>query len=561
MRPLRPVKIFGLATLFCGFCLSHSLPIGSCVLAQEKLASPTNADISDRAGQSGQPEMARGIVFVDVDGDGQFGEGDIPQPGVRVSNGIDFATTDRNGQYEISVDDDSIVFLVKPRGRRTPVNDQQLPQFYYIHKPAGSPKLRFEGVAPTGELPDSIDFPLYEQDEPKQFSALMFGDPQGRNIKEIDYIAKDVIAELVGDSSAFGVTLGDIVFDDLDLFAAQNQAVAMVGIPWYNVIGNHDINFDARNREHANETFERVYGPSYYSFEYGHVHFVVLDNINWIVPDDPVQGAPHYVGEFGERQLQWLKNDLELIDDQQMVVLLMHIPVMGCKDAQQLYRLIEDRPLCISLSGHTHFHAHRLIDEAQGWGGEKPHHHIINVTVSGSWWGGQKDERGIPHATMSDGAPNGYSILSFDGDNYSIDFKAANKPIAYQMSISMPDEIAADELTQTLVHANIFNARPDEKVELSIDNSPNWSAMVRRVKPDPAYVQLVERELKIQPIIEPGLPQPGACEHLWSTNLPEDLEPGHHILSVRWTNTAGEVRKSTRMFRVLKPTTESDSDQ
>ena len=495
---------------------------------------------------------AKGVVFVDVNNDGEFNEGDIPQPGVRVSNGSDIVVSDRDGRYEIPVSDDCILFVIKPRGRRTPVDDRQLPKFYYIHKPAGSPKLNYAGVEPTGDLPESVDFPLYEQAEPDRFSAVMFGDPQARNIKEIDYIAKDIVAELVGTQEAsFGVTLGDIVFDDLDLFEAQNQTVAMIGIPWYNVIGNHDINFDARNRRHANETFERVYGPSYYSFDYGQVHFVVLDNINWIVPEDPVQGPGHYVGEFGEAQLEWLKRDLELTESKQMVVLMMHIPVEGCRDAQQLYRLIEDRPLCVSISGHTHFHAHRLIGQAEGWQGDSPHHHIINVTVSGSWWGGQKDERGVPHATMSDGAPNGYSILSFDGDAYSLEYKAASKPAAFQMNIDLPDEIAVDELGQTLIHANVFNARPDASIEMSIDNSPDWLQMDRVVKPDPAYVRQVERELKVQPVIEPGLPGPGACQHLWSATLPEGLESGHHLLTIRWTSPSGQARRQSRMFRVL----------
>ena len=48
-----------------------------------------------------------------------------------------------------------------------------------------------------------------------------------------------------------------------------NRSIALLGIPWYNVIGNHDINKEAKNRKNVNETFERIYGPSYYSFDHG----------------------------------------------------------------------------------------------------------------------------------------------------------------------------------------------------------------------------------------------------------------------------------------------------
>ena len=35
-------------------------------------------------------------------------------------------------------------------------------------------------------------------------------------------------------------------FDDLSVMEPHNQSVALIGIPWYNVIGNHDLNTDAQ---------------------------------------------------------------------------------------------------------------------------------------------------------------------------------------------------------------------------------------------------------------------------------------------------------------------------
>ena len=143
----------------------------------------------------------------------------------------------------------------------TPLNDHLLPRFHYVHKPNGSPPSRYAGTKPTGPLPKSIDFPLHKQEEPGKFRAIFFGDPQPRNQKEIDYIANDVVAELAGTDAKFGVTLGDIMFDNLDLFGSLNGSIALIGIPWFNVIGNHDLNFEAKVDHLSDETFERVYGP------------------------------------------------------------------------------------------------------------------------------------------------------------------------------------------------------------------------------------------------------------------------------------------------------------
>ena len=162
-----------------------------------------------------QPESAvtaQGRVFEDIDKDGRFGAGDAPLKGVRVSNGDQIVETDSDGHYELPLSGESIIFVTKPTGFRTALNRQNLPMFFYIHKPDGSPKLRFPGSSPTGPLPRSIDFPLYRQDEPEQFQVLLFGDPQPRNITEVDYITRDVMTELIDTPAKFGVTLGDIEF-------------------------------------------------------------------------------------------------------------------------------------------------------------------------------------------------------------------------------------------------------------------------------------------------------------------------------------------------------------
>jgi hypothetical protein len=494
------------------------------------------------------PQFAVGVVFHDVNNNGQFDEGEKPLASVRVSNGREIVATGENGRYRLPVDDDTALFVIKPRGWRTPLNENLLPRFYYLHKPHGSPELKFAGVAPTGPLPASVDFPLYPQDEPDAFRAILFGDPQPRTQKEVDYIAHDVVEELIGTDASFGVTLGDIAFDDLSLFEPQARAIALVGIPWYNVIGNHDINYDARHDRHSDESFERAFGPSYYSFDYGPVHFLVLDDIEWRVDDGNGKGS--YRGGLGPEQMEFIRNDLAAVPDEQLVVLMMHIPLTDVHDRHELYRLIEQRKFCISIAGHTHHHEHRFITHADGWRGPEPHHHIINVTVSGSWWRGTPDERGIPHATMADGAPNGYSIITFDGTDYVLDYKAAGRPKSYQMQIHAPEAVAADRPQPAEVLVNVFNGSEKSRVEMRVGRNRTWTPLELRRAIDPAFQATYERDTALADNPWTDLPAPKSSTHLWQGALPGDLPVGAHLIEIRTTDMHGRTYEGRRVLRV-----------
>ncbi len=525
---------------------------GFCVTASQQCAAQTATDQATIAQESeGNPStLVRGVVFHDVNADRKLDDGDIRLNGVAVSNGGHVVRTDQQGRYEVPIDNDSIIFVTKPKGYRTLVDDQQLPRFYYIHKPQGSPQLRFPGVAPTGALPASINFPLYAQTEPEQFQVILFGDPQSRNKTEIGYMNRDVIQELIGSSAAFGVTLGDIMFDDLSLFDYHNGCVALIGIPWYNVLGNHDLNFDSKTRQFCNETFEKTYGPTYYSFDYGNVHFVVLDNINWRLPAGETE--PRYDGTFGDRQVNWLLNDLNHIPENQPLVLFMHIPINECSDAESVYRLIEPRPICFSVSAHRHFHEHRFIGADQGWRGDKPHHHLVNVTVSGSWWSGQKDERGIPHTMMADGGPNGYSVLTLDGDDYRLDVKAAARSADYQLRVMAPDEVTVDQLPHTELYVNVFNGSEKSTVSMRVAADQPWTTLARVSEIDPHFRQLFDREQQIVPPPEPKLTRPKSSSHLWKAPLPSDLVPGIYLIEVQTIDMHGRQFSGRHVLNVVR---------
>ena len=496
--------------------------------------------------QPDQP-MATGIVFVDQNNDGKFDGGDAPFSGVRVSNGYDIATTDQQGRYRLPIAPDTILFVIKPSGFHCGHNANQLPQFFYVHKPDGSPALKYPGSKPTGDLPESIDFPLYKNAEPETFKILLFADPQPRDNKEVDYVAQDVVKELIDSKEhAFGVTLGDIAFDNLNTFEPLNQTIALIGIPWRNVIGNHDLNLDATDRKHINETFEATYGPTYYSFDYGQVHFVVLDTIGWQQANERVPKM-HFNAVLGDRQLTFLKRDLAAVPDSQLVVLLMHVPIIGLEDKAELFKLIEKRNYCVSIAGHTHDQRHLFLGKADGFNGPQPHHHIVNVTVSGNWWSGAKDENGIPHTTMPDGAPNGYSIMTFDDAGYRLDFKAAGQSADDQLRIDLPTTVAADQTATTALWVNVFNGSEKSSVKIQVDGTGPWLTL-KQVKEFDPYLQ---RLLKRDENAERPLARVAKSEHLWKGQLPA-IEPGVHVITAETVDRHGRKYRAQRSVRVTR---------
>lgn len=531
--------------------LEHSSLSALCKLAIAAVASLPFSPPASAHDDHTHSTQATGIVYEDFNENGQQDPAEPGVKGVRVSNGVDIVRTDKDGRYAISVSTDTIVFVIKPRGFTSPLDQDNLPQFYYNHKPAGSPVgSKFAGVAPTGPLPESIDFPLLRQSEPNKFKAIMFGDPQPRNIKEVEYIAHDVIEQIIAaeaHDAAFGVTLGDIVFDDLSIMEPLNQAIALIGIPWYNVIGNHDLNLDAPNDRLSDETFERHYGPSYYSFDHGSAHFLVLDDVEWIGKHDDQKA--HYHGGLGTEQLEFIRNDLALIPKRQLVVLMMHIPLTNVDNRRELYNLIQERPAAVSISAHTHYMEHRLIGPEDGWQGKQPHHHIVNVTVCGSWWRGQPDERGIPHATMSDGGPNGYSIMEFDGDEYSIAVHPAGRTADYQMNIYAPETVSQPQAAATKVWANVFAAEASDKVEIQVGPG-QWRQMQQKTMIDPAFIQAKQAEMALPERPWTDLPGAHPTPHMFWGNLPEDLPAGTHRIRVRWTSRSGTVTMDDRIIRI-----------
>jgi hypothetical protein len=499
--------------------------------------------------------FATGIVFADRNGNGRR---DFLERGLRdvaVSNGREVVQTDWRGRYRLPVDEDTILFVVKPRGWAPPTDPNGLPRFYYVHKPEGSPTtLRFAGVPPTGPLPEAVDFPLVRRREPDAFRAVLFGDPQPYTLEEVDFLFRDVVQELVGIDAAFGLSLGDLVGDDLSLLEPVNRTVGTIGIPWYNAHGNHDMNFRAASDEHADETFERIYGPATYAFQVGRVRFVVLDDVIYAgVNPNGSQGG--YAGGLTEKQLEFLRNYLETVPRRDLVVLAMHIPLAGpppheVAQRRALFEILSGHPHTLSISAHTHLQEQRFFAAQEGWNGAQPHHHLNLGTTSGSWWRGAPDETGIPHATMRCGAPNGYAILSFDGNRYSMRFKAARRPADYQMEIHAPASVAAAAAGETEVLINVFAGSERARVAMRLGSAGDWIPLQHVARRDPGYLALVEREAKTRPPVGYELPPPVVSPHLWVGRLPEAAPTGSFVLEARVIDLYGQVFRAQHLLRI-----------
>lgn len=494
-------------------------------------------------------EIARGIVFHDLNANSLRDADEPGLPDIRVSNGVQIVLTDADGAYELPVSGDANIFVIKPSGWAPPLTAHNTPAFYYIHRPDGSPELEQAGVAPTGPLPESIDFPLIERPEPDRFRALFFGDTQVRNITEVEYVCHDVLEEIRDNGLAdaedmlFGVTLGDIVFDDLQIMEPLRDAIGTVGLPWYNVLGNHDMNYDTPGDEFSTETFARVFGPPTYSFEIGKVHFVALDDVIW--------EGDKYHGGLSEKDLAFLRNDIALTPEDYLVVLLMHIPISNTETREAVFDILSEREHTFSASAHAHVQAHQFLGADAGWKREEPHHHLIAGTVCGPWWQGVKDERGIPHATMPDGAPNGYLVFTFDGADYSFEFKAASRPAEYQMAIHLPEEVPAAALADTDALVNVFAGSERSTVQMRIGDDARWIPLEHVMgRKDPAFERMKALEEHQHDAMGPKLPNPADVTHMWAGMLPAGIAPGTHALEVRTTDLFGQVYTASRIFRV-----------
>ena len=495
-------------------------------------------------------QNAKGYVFEDMNNNSVRDANEKGIRGVGVSNGVDIVQTNADGYYEIPVEDDNIIFVIKPTNYRLPVNEYQQPQSWYIHKPHGSPQMNFTGVKPTGPLPASIDFALISQQEEKDYDILVFGDPQPYTLEEVNHFNNGIVSELVGTNDyQFGISLGDLVGDDLTLFYPYLHSISRIGLPWYHVQGNHDINYDAQTDEMSDETFESVFGPPNYSFNYGNVHYVILDDIYYPDPRD----GKGYWGGFRKDQLDFLENDLKLVPKDYLVVVSFHIPIkeggqFRDADRKRLLDLLSKFPNTLSLSAHTHYQMHSFLGKEMGWKGKDAHHHYNVGTTSGDWYSGEDDIYGTPNSRMRDGTPKGYATLRIKGNQYVFDYKVSGSDWSDKMHIHLPKVMPHKIRNRGQIVVNFYQGSERDSLFFRV-NEGDWKKMNHTPMHDPV-ISKVQHDWDYNYSLPKGKRPsfPVESTHIWRAGLPNDLDPGVHEVEVMAKDFLGRTYTETATY-------------
>jgi hypothetical protein len=308
-----------------------------------------------------------------------------------------------------------------------------------------------------------------------------------------------------------GITVGDIVWDKLELFNDYSKAVGEMGIPFFQCLGNHDMDYRKGGDETSDDTFQQTYGPTYYSFNRGQVHYVVMDNVRYLGKDR------EYDGFFQQNQLDWLKKDLELVPKDKLIVLCVHIPVhKGTKNNQELYDILGDRDVHI-MSGHTHYHVNVIKENIY------EHNH---GTVCGAWWTGP---------ICGDGTPGGYGVYKVDGRSISWHYQSTGKEKDYQMKLFVND---FNDSQKQLI-ANIWNYDPAWKNEYWLDGELKGE-MEQFEGYDPlAYSSLLGPD-KPKPR---GFAEPKLTNHLFRAVIPSGTREIKVVATDRFGNQYSSIHQ------------------
>lgn len=426
-----------------------------------------------------------GTVFLDINQDGQMDKKEKGIKGILVSNGSEIVQTDKNGNYKLSVSLGQHIFPILPS------------DFTYSNaKSSNILNANFVNIPTLDSLHavERIDIPLYKQAVSSTFTFGAIGDVQVDNTEELNYASKSIFAELSNkDKHVFNIFLGDLVNDKMPLMKDVRRQLDYMATPSMTLVGNHDRN--TGNQDYLNDSFHNYLGASHYAFNYGKVHFIILNNVY-------ATGKNSYEGRIDEQQMKFIREDLKHVDKSTAIVLSQHIPLVATKNRNELLDLLKDYANVLVLSGHTHVVSRHFFKYGNV-------HELGAGATSGTWWRGEKDSDGIPLSLMQCGTPRGYFAITYENGKYTMQYKGVGKDENQQMHIT---------LQGTKLIANIYAASDSSSVQLKINNE-EWMPMKKEKIVDPIVEKiLANNKANIYPT--PG-----------NTVLPLRARPSSHI----WT--------------------------
>ena len=410
-----------------------------------------------------------------------------PIEGVAVSDGFAVIETDSKGYFAMEPSKDAAhIFISVPAEYEIPVDKLGHPSFYQ----------KFPGK-------QQYDFtltPLAEGKE-KRFALFAMADPQvweSDGFKRFNYEAVPGIAahcaEVTETTPCYGITLGDIISTNFSKTGDASSyrepmrklfAKSVIGMPVFQVMGNHDANYayhgggiDPTPDRYSStwqlkmqRDHEAVFGPANYSFNRGDAHIVGMRNIEYYL-----SSSNEYTSRIGfsAAQIEWLRQDLEIIPKDKLVILCAHIQFID-KDSESAKRVLEllaqfDNAHIIT--GHTHInHNYEHIVN-----GKRIYEHNVSA-ICGSWWDA--------NITM-DGTPVGYQVFTCKNNNfadwYYIGFTKGMNTRSHQMRLYRGDAVTGGKKSGTdtygvkgyykfsydsdVLLANVYNADSSWSIEV-----------------------------------------------------------------------------------------------
>ncbi len=253
--------------------------------------------------------------------------------GVIATDGLQCVRTDADGYFYMMSDVAStkFVYISTPSGYMPQV-ENGVPKFYKL----------LSGITPSEGIYDMGDYTVSAVANPDRYTLLVTADPQPRqyskwNNDRIAYKSLDVCEDLyqelrdvagsISGRQVYGICLGDIVHEDMSLFDNYSSALATLGYPTYNIIGNHDNDTEAADDAAGAVPYENHYGPRNYSFNIGGIHFVMLDNLIMKINPDNGNKLTGFDQGLSDDIWTWLQADLAYVPTSSKLMVCAHSPM------------------------------------------------------------------------------------------------------------------------------------------------------------------------------------------------------------------------------------------
>lgn len=416
---------------------------------------------------------------------------------VVVSDGAEVTVTNEKGIYQLkSAKKWGYVFISVPSGYEVP-SVGVLPQFH-------------RALKNSADVVERADFKLEKVDGQDSYKIFMLGDMHLANrTGDLGQFAQftsdltDYMTRHKGEKM-YALTLGDMTWDlywysNSYYFPQYLNTVnsQIKNLQIFHTMGNHDNDFQTRSDYDAAVKYVDQICPTYYSFNIGKVHYVVMDDIDCSSYDGSI--SRNYVKSLSAEQLDWLAKDLSHVAKTTPVVVAMHAQVFypttsGFKidhDQVNTLRLFDilDGYTVRFVTGHTH-KLFNVTPDAPIVDGHNFREYNSGSVCASWWWSGNLTP-GIHIGT--DGTPGGYGIWDVTGTDFQCLYKSTGWPEEYQFrsydlnnvhfSMAdvplMPSDISASVKNAYMQYVNAYPQNNDNEVLINIWNwNSDWTLSV-----------------------------------------------------------------------------------